>query len=186
MSTTSFEILHFSYRHWKSFHEEGCYRVNLIFRASDTDSEYYSTKQRFLDECKEWKKTEIVTDLDLHEKYKDGLRILDADTERELFDFRSQEEKDKDDRKYIPIKFVNSNNLEREDVFIKGYQENFGTMFQYIEKFDVFRFYEYFEINPVTKGIIKYIEDLKEISNPDEYHAGQFFRALESLQLWWD
>ncbi len=186
MEDKSFEILHFSYRHWKSFHPEGCYRLNLIFRASDKDDEYYSTKQRFLDECKEWKKSEIITDLELYEKYKDGLQILDADTGRELFNRRTQEEKDEDDREYIPIKFSNTNNIEREDVYIKGYQENFGTMFQYIEKFDVFRFYEYFEINPATKGIIQYIEQLKEMSNPDTYYAGQFLRALESLQLWWD
>jgi hypothetical protein len=182
----SFEILHFSHRKWKSFHEEGCYRINLVFRASDKDDEYYSTKQRFLDECQEWKKSEIVTDLELYEKYKDGLRMLDGDTGRDLFDFRDEEEKEADDRKLIPIQFVNDNDIEREDVYIKGFQENWGTMFQYNEKFDVFRFYEYFEINSVTEGIIQYIKELQGMENPDTYYAGQFFRVLKSLELWWD
>jgi hypothetical protein len=59
-------------------------------------------------------------------------------------------------------------------------------MLNYIEKFDVFRFYEFFEINPATKGIIEYIEDLKKMENTDPYYAGQFLRALKSLELWWD
>jgi hypothetical protein len=181
----SFEILHFSHRKWKSFHEQGCYRINLVFRASDTDDEYYSTKQRFLDECQEWKKSEIVTDLELHERYKDGLRMINKKSGKNLLEgLVSDEEKDEDG--LIPIEFVNDNGLEREDVYTKGYQENWGTMFQYNEKFDVFRFYEYFEINSATEGIIQYIKELKEMYNPDTYYAGQFFRATKSLELWWD
>jgi hypothetical protein len=115
----SYEITHFSYRHWPSYHDEGCYKLNLVFRAWEVE-EYSYIKQRFMDECNEWKKTEIVTDLDLYEKYRDGIRMLDADTGRELLsEKRTEEEKALDDRKYIPIQFVNDNNLEREEVYTK-------------------------------------------------------------------
>ena len=176
----SFEILHFSYRHWGSYHEQGCYKVNLVFRVCDISGNSY-TKQKFLTECEEWRKTEIVQDLDLQRKYSDGLRMINKKTGKDLF-----EELEEGKKEITELDFINLNSIERKDVFIKGYEENWNTMFQYIEKFDVFRFYEYFEINPATKGIIKYIEKLREIYNPDEYLADQLFRALKSLELWWD
>jgi hypothetical protein len=182
MNQSSFEILHFSHRKWNSYHEQGCYKINLVFRASDTDDEYYSTKQKFLDECNEWKKSEIVQDLDLHRKYSDGLRVINKKTGKDLLDKIQGEDEDG----LIQIEFLNDNGLEREDVYTKGYQENWGTMFQYNEKFDVFRFYEFFEINPATEGIIAYIKELQQMYNPDTYYAGQFYRALKSLELWWD
>ena len=182
MTQSSFEILHFSHRKWPSFHEQGCYKINLVFRASDTDDEYYSTKQKFLDECEEWKKSEIVQDLDLHRKYSDGLRVINKKTGKDLLDRIQGEDEDG----LIQIEFLNDNGLEREDVYTKGYQENWNTMFQYNEKFNVFRFYEFFEINPATEGIIEYIKELQQMYNPDTYYAGQFYRALKSLELWWD
>jgi hypothetical protein len=185
MTQSSFEILHFSQRKWNSYHEQGCYRINLVFRASDTDDEYYSTKQRFLDESKEWKKSEIVQDLDLFQKYSDGLRMINKKSGKNLLEGLADDE-EKDDDGLIPIEFVNDNGLEREEVYTKGYQENWNTMFQYNEKFDFFRFYEYFEINPATEGIIAYIKELQQMSNPDIYYAGQFFRALKSLEIFWD
>ncbi len=182
MNQSSFEILHFSYRQWPSYHEQGCYKINLVFRASDTDDEYYSTKQKFLDECQEWKKTEIVQDLDLFRKYSDGIRVINKKTGKDLLDRIQGEDEDG----LIPIEFLNDNGLEREEVYTKGFQENWNTMFQYNEKFDVFRFYEYFDINPATEGIIAYIKELQQMYNVDTYYAGQFFRALKSLELWWD
>jgi hypothetical protein len=179
---SSFEILHFSHRKWNSYHEQGCYKINLVFRASDSDDEYYSTKQRFLDECQEWKKTEIVQDLDLFQKYSDGIRVINKKTGKDLLDRIQGEDEDG----VIPIQFLNDNGLEREDVYTKGFQENWNTMFQYNEKFDVFRFYEFFEINPATEGSIQYIKELQQMYNVDTYYAGQFFRALKSLELWWD
>lgn len=182
----SFDILHFSYRHWNSYHEEGCYRVNLVFRVFDIQ-EYSYTKQRFMNECKEWKEAEIVTDLELEEKYSSGLKMINSDTGKSILeDWKEEREEYVNEKKLIPIGFVNTNNIEREDVYIKGYQENWNSMFQYIEKFDVFRFYEYFEINPATKGIIEYIEELKKMDNTDEYHAEQLFRVIKSLENFWD
>lgn len=182
----SFDILHFSYRNWPSYHEQGCYKVNLVFRVWDINENSY-TKMKFLNECKEWREAEIVTDLELEEKYSSGLEIINADTGKCLLEDWNEEKKEYiDNKKLIPIGFININNIEREEVYIKGYQENWNSMFEYIEKFDVFRFYEFFEINPATKGIIEYIEELKKMDNTDEYHADQFFRTLKALEIFWD
>lgn len=140
-----------------------------------------------MNECKEWKEAEIVTDLELEEKYSSGLKMINSDTGKSILeDWKEEREEYVNEKKLIPIGFVNTNNIEREDVYIKGYQENWNSMFQYIEKFDVFRFYEYFEINPATKGIIEYIEELKKMDNTDEYHAEQLFRVIKSLENFWD
>lgn len=176
----SFEITHFSYRDWPSYHEQGCYRLNLIFRIWDIDELSY-TKERFLNETKEWQKTEIVTDLELAEKYIQGLRIVHKDTGRDIL----EEPYDKDE-KFIPIEFVNDNGVEREEVYIKGYSRNFNSMLTYNEKFDCFRFYEYFLKGPVTDGIIAMIEQLRTIEEPDECAAEDLLRCIKSLENWWD
>ena len=188
METPSFEILHFSYRKWNSYHEQGCYNLNLIFRASDIDDEYYSTKQRFMYETEEWHKSEIVQDIELEQKYIHGLKVKIKKTGKDLFDgWREEKEsEDFDSNKLVEIDIVNEEGIDREDVYIKGYQRNESMMLQYIEKFNVFRFYEFFEINPATKGIIEYIEELRKLNNPDQYHSGQFLRAIKSLENWWD
>jgi hypothetical protein len=188
MKTPSFEILHFSYRKWNSYHEQGCYNLNLVFRASDSDDEYYSTKDRFMYETEEWHKSEIVQDLELEQKYVMGLNVLDARTGKDLLDgWKEEKEKeDFDENELIPIDIVNKDGIEREDVYIKGYQRNETMMLKYIEKFDVFRFYEFFEINPASVGVIDYIEQLKIDPNKDTYKAGQLLRCIKSLEHWWD
>lgn len=176
----SFEILHFSYRDGHSYHDKGCYNLNLVFRVWDVDKLAY-TKERFLNEAKEWQKTEIVTDLELAEKYSQGLRAVHKDTGRDII----EESYDKGE-KYIPIKFVNDNGLERSDVYIKGYYRNFNSMLSYNEKFDCFRFNEYFTKGTVVNGIIQMIEHLMTIENPDECAAEDLLRCIKSLEFWWD
>lgn len=174
----SFEILHFSYRDWHSYHDKGCYKLNLVFKVWDIDECSY-TKTKFLNEAKEWQKTEIVTDLELAEKYAQGLRVVHGKTGRDILD----EPCDKDE-KFIPIKFVNDYGLERKDVYTEGYSRNWNNMLSYNEKFDVFRFYEYFMNGPATNGIIKQIEDLMKVEEPKEYHAEDLFRCIKSLEYW--
>lgn len=188
MKNKSFEILHFSYRHWGSYHENGCYNLNLVFRASDNDDKYYSSKQRFMYETEEWHKTEIVQDTELEEKYVLGLDVLNANTGKCILEDwkETKEREDFDENELISIDIVNRDGIDRKDVYIEGYSRNESMMLKYIGKFDVFRFYEFFEMNPATKGIIEYIEELKKIPNPDQYHSGQLLRAIKSLEHWWD
>lgn len=176
----SFEILHFSYRDWPSYHDKGCYNLNLVFRIWDIDSCSY-TKERFLNETKEWQKIEIVTDLELAEKYVQGLRIVHKDTGRDIL----EESCDKNE-KFIPIEFVNDNGLERDEVYIQGYSRNWNSMLSYNEKFDCFRFNNFFIKGPVTDGIITMIEQLRTIETPDECAAEDLLRCIKSLDFWWD
>lgn len=176
----SFEILHFSYRDWQSYHDKGCYKLNLVFRIWDIDSCSY-TKERFLNEAKEWQKTEIVTDLELAEKYASGLRAVHKETGRDILEKPYDENK-----KWIPIEFVNDNGLKRDEVYINGYSRNWNSILTYNEKFDVFRFYEYFTKGSVTNGIITMIEQLRAIEEPDECAAEDLLRCIKSLEFWWD
>ena len=176
----SFEITHFSYRDWPSYHDTGCYKLNLVFKVWDIDELSY-TKERFLNETKEWQKTEIVTDLELAEKYSQGLRMVLRDTGRDIL-----EEPYDANEKFIPVEFVNDNGIKRSDVYIKGYSHNLNAMLTYNEKFDCFRFYEYFIKSPAVNGIITMIEQLRTIEEPDECAAEDLLRCIKSLEYWWD
>lgn len=174
----SFEILHFSYRDWPSYHDKGCYNLNLVFRIWDIDSCSY-TKERFLNEAKVWKKTEIATDIELAEKYAQGLRAVHKDTGRDILE-------NPYDGKPILIDFVNDNGIDRSDVYIQGYSSNWNSMLTYNKKFDFFRFNEFFIKGPVTDGIITMIEQLRTIEEPDECGAEDLLRCIKSLEFWWD
>ena len=187
MKNKSFEILHFSYRKYDSIiREQGCYCINLVFRASDTDDEYCNSKERFLYEAQEWQKSEIVQNPELAEEYAMGLEVLDKRTGRPILENYEKKEEDFDEKDLIPIDIVNTNGIQRENVYISGYKKNEYMMLRYIEKFDVFRFYEFFEINPATQGIIQYIENLKGMYSNDTYYADQLLRCIKSLEPWWD
>jgi hypothetical protein len=59
---------------------------------------------------------------------------------------------------------------------------------EYIEKFDCYRMHEYFQDTPVVRGIIQYLQDMKDGKpNPSRtvYHE-QFINTLENLCWWWD
>lgn len=184
MNKNAFEILHFSQRKWKSYHEEGCYLINLVLRVQDTE-EYYSIKDLFLNHANQWRPTEIVTDIQLAEKYLTGLKVVHKYTQKDLFD-EWENEKDEDSETTYPIEILNEEGINREDVYIKGYEHNLSPFLVYNEKFDVFRFHEFFVINSITDGIIKYIKELQELENKDDYYAHQLLRAIESLEYWWD
>jgi hypothetical protein len=58
----------------------------------------------------------------------------------------------------------------------------------YIEKFDCYRMHEYYQDTPVVRGIIEYLQDMKDGKpNPSRvlYHE-QFLNTLTNLCWWWD
>jgi hypothetical protein len=180
----SFEILHLSVRHNPSYHDEGCYKLNLVFRVWDTDDCCY-TKERFLDESAEWKKTLVVTDVERAERYLSGLRMINPKTGNDLLD-DWKECKEEGGYKPLPVSFTSDSGLESEDIYITAYQHNSNGILTYNKKFDVFRFYEYFKINSVTDGIISYLRELQLKYDKDTYYAEQLLLALKSLEFWWD
>ncbi len=78
--------------------------------------------------------------------------------------------------------------LNRDEIFIKGWEYQFPHLV-YIEKFDVFQFRDYIQDNPVTRGIITYIDNLKDrIVYGNKYidPYSVFYACLNNLQYWWD
>lgn len=191
MSTEKeFEILHLSLRQGRSEHpgdETGpeydyrWFRYNLVFRALEKEF-----KDLCLMETQEFKKTRIYTDPDLHQKYIYNLQAYDGDTDKPLFD-RSDEERESDTRKFIPIDIRNTLGIESEDVFITGYETVFNPILTYIEKFDVFRFWGYFMDTPATQGITSTIYNLsKGINGTRVTDSHMFLTCLRTLDYFWD
>jgi hypothetical protein len=180
-----FEILHLSFRKRSSENMYGgpvdYYIGNIVFRLTDEDAkgrmEYILAKNE---------KVRVAPDEELHDKYYDGLHFK--------FDTEEREEdavEDKDGQKFYPLEIINKEGIKDEDVFIWGYRRNMNPLHDFIEyneKFDCYRMHEYFQDTPVVRGIIQYLQDMKDGKpNPSRtvYHE-QFLNTLTNLCWWWD
>jgi hypothetical protein len=180
-----FEILHLSFRKRRSENMYGgpvdYYIGNIVFRLTDEDAkgrmEYILAKNE---------KVRVAPDEELHDKYYDGLHFK--------FDTEEREEdavEDKDGQKFYPLEIINKEGIKDEDVFIWGYRRNMNPLHDFIEyneKFDCYRMHEYFQDTPVVRGIIQYLQDMKDGKpNPSRtvYHE-QFLNTLTNLCWWWD
>lgn len=180
-----FEILHLSFRKKRSENMYGVpvdyYIGNIVFRLTDEDA-----KGRMEYILAENEKVRVAPDEELHDKYYDGLHFK--------FDTEEREEdavEDKDGQKFYPLEIINKEGIKDEDVFIWGYRRNMNPLHDFIEyneKFDCYRMHEYFQDTPVVRGIIEYLQDMKdEKPNPSRtvYHE-QFLNTLTNLCWWWD
>jgi hypothetical protein len=180
-----FEITHLSFRKKTSENMFGgpvdYYIGNIVFRLTDENAkgrmEYIMAKNE---------RVRVAPDEELHEKYYDGLHFK--------FDTEEREEdavEDEDGQKFYPLDIINKHGIKDEDVFIYGYRRNMDPMHdfvEYIEKFDCYRMHEYFQDTPVVRGIIQYLQDMKDVKpNPSRtvYHE-QFLNTLTNLCWWWD
>lgn len=186
-----FEILHISHRPGRSQHpgdevsseyDYRWFRYNLVFRAIGTDF-----KGICLAETLDHRKTRIYTDPDLHEKYISNLRMVNVNTGKDLFGSDETEDDKNEYKGGIPIDIVNTLGIEREDVYISGYETIFNPILDYIEKFDVFRFHGYFMDCPSTQGICSTIYNLsKGINGCRVTDAHMFLTCLKTLDYFWD
>lgn len=180
-----FEITHLSFRRRESSQIYGgpvhYYVGNIVFRLTNEDAkgrmEYIMAKNE---------RVRVAPDEELHEKYYDGLHFK--------FDTEEREEdavEDEDGQKFYPLEIINKHGIKDEDVFIWGYRRNMDPLHdfvEYIEKFDCYRMHEYFQDTPVVRGIIQYLQDMKDGKpNPSRtvYHE-QFLNTLTNLCWWWD
>jgi hypothetical protein len=180
-----FEITHLSFRKKRSESMYGgpvdYYIGNIVFRLTDESAkgrmEYIMAKNE---------KVRVAPDEELHDKYYDGLHFK--------FDREEREEdavEDEDGQKFYPLEIINKEGIKDEDVFIYGYRRNMDPLhdfIEYIEKFDCYRMHEYFQDTPVVRGIIEYLQDMKDGKpNPSRtvYHE-QFLSTLTNLCWWWD
>jgi hypothetical protein len=180
-----FEILHLSFRKRRSENMYGgpvdYYIGNIVFRLTDEDA-----KGRMEYILAENEKVRVAPDEELHDKYYDGLHFK--------FDTEEREEdavEDKDGQKFYPLEIINKEGIKDKDVFIWGYRRNTNPLHDFIEyneKFDCYRMHEYFQDTPVVRGIIQYLQDMKNGKpNPSRtvYHE-QFLNTLTNLCWWWD
>jgi hypothetical protein len=180
-----FEILHLSFRKRRSENMYGgpvqYYIGNIVFRLTDENA-----KGRMEYIMAENEKVRVAPDEELHDKYYDGLHFK--------FDKEEREEdavEDEDGQKFYPLEILNKHGIKDEDVFIWGYRRNMDPLHdfvEYIEKFDCYRMHEYFQDTPVVRGIIEYLQDMKDGKpNPSRtvYHE-QFLNTLTNLCWWWD
>jgi hypothetical protein len=177
-----FEILHLSFRKQESEAFSGAsinfYHGNIVFRL--TDESAVGRMQYYLEENE---KLRVAPDEDLLNSYYEDLHFV--------FDKSEELDEEKDGEKYTPLQILNKNGIKDEDVFIYAYRRNMMPLhdfIQYHEKFDVYQMREYFQDTPVVRGIIQYLQDMKDgKENPSRtvYHE-QFLNTLENLCWWWD
>jgi hypothetical protein len=175
-----FKIIHLSFRKKQSCHLYGgpvdFYIGNIVFRLTNEDA-----KGRMEYILKENETIRVATSEELLNKYYDGLH----------FKFDKKEEIEDDGQKFYSLEIVNNHGIKDEDVFIYGYRRNIEPLHdfvEYIEKFDCYRMHEYFQDTPVVRGIIQYLQDMKDGKpNPSRtvYHE-QFLNTLTNLCWWWD
>jgi len=175
-----FEIIHLSFR--KKLSNNMCggpvnyYIGNIVFRMTDPDA-----KRRMDYYLEENEDLRVAPDLELMEKYYEDLH----------FKFEDIDEEDEDGNKLRKCDIVNKHGIKDEDVFIRAYRRNMAPLhdfIQYNEKFDCYRMHEYFQDTPVVRGIMQYLQDMKDGKpNPSRtvYHE-QFINTLENLCWWWD
>jgi hypothetical protein len=180
-----FEITHLSFRKRRSENMYGgpvhYYVGNIVFRLTNEDA-----KRRMEYIMQENERVRVAPDEELHNKYYDGLHFKFNTEERE-----EDAVEDEDGQKFYPLDIINKEGIKDEDVFIWGYRRNMDPLhdfIEYIEKFDCYRMHEYFQDTPVVRGIIQYLQDMKDGKpNPSRtvYHE-QFLSTLTNLCWWWD
>lgn len=189
-----FEIIHLSFRKRESSHLYGgpvdYYIGNIVFRLTNEDA-----KRRMEYMMKENETIRVATSEELLNKYYDGLHFKFGS--RDLEDVVKGDDLEEDDaieedgQKFYPLEIINKEGIKDEDVFIHGYRRNMDPLhdfIQYNEKFDCYRMHEYFQDTPVVRGIIQYLQDMKDGKpNPSRtvYHE-QFLNTLTNLCWWWD
>jgi hypothetical protein len=178
-----FEILHLSFRKRKSENMYGgpvnYYIGNIVFRLTNEDAK--SRMEYILAENEELR---VAPNEDLMNKYYEDLHFKFEDDDEGVVDAE-------DGQKYYPVNIINKSGIKDEDVFIRAYRRNMNPLhdfIQYHEKFDVYSMREYFQDTPVVRGIIQYLQDMKDgKENPSRtvYHE-QFLNTLTNLCWWWD
>ena len=189
-----FEITHLSFRKKRSNNMCGgpvdYYIGNIVFRLTNE-----SAKGRMEYILKENERVRVAPDEELHDKYYDGLHFKfgkkDFDDLVKGDELNEEDAIEQDGQKFYPLEIINKEGIKDEDVFIYGYRRNMDPLHDFIEyneKFDCYRMHEYFQDTPVVRGIIQYLQDMKDGKpNPSRtvYHE-QFLNTLTNLCWWWD
>lgn len=177
---SGFEIVHLSFRKQECEAFSGSkinfYHGNIVFRLTDPDA--INRMKYYMEENEEIR---VAPNLELMEKYYEGLD----------FSFRKDKKENDDGEKYISFDIRNKHGIKDEDVFIRAHRRNMAPLhdfIQYHKKFDCYQMREYFQDTPVVRGIMQYLQDMKDGKpNPSRtVYYEQFINTLENLCWWWD
>ena len=165
------QILHLSYRESGSDSEYKWLRVNVVFKVFDEHE-----KIRCDAEASDWIKTSLW-EVDNPEKI--TLHFSHTDIKWSTGD----------GKKYSTLKeWITDPEYDISNTKRMGWQTNFDQFLTKIEKFDVYRYHDYVEDNPATRGALQMLEDLKQ----DGKNTSRFvdfsllIRSLKVLNTFWD
>lgn len=165
------QILHLSYRESSSDSEYKWLKVNIVFKVFD-EHERYSCDA----EASDWTKTYLW-------------EVEDPEAIHLHFSHTKMEWTETSEGRLSRLKdFVTDPKYDISHLKRSGWQTNFDQLLTKVEKFDVYRYYDYVEDNPVTRGALKVLEELKENgTNGSRFVAfSTLIRSLRVLHLFWD
>lgn len=165
------QILHLSYRESPSDSEYKWLKVNVVFRVFD---EY--EKGNCDADASDWTRTYLW-------------EVEDPETIHLHFVNTKMEWSEADEKGLTTLRdFVTDPQYDISHLKRSGWQTNFDQLLTKIEKFDVYRYYDYVEDNPVTRGALKLLEELKENgSNGSRFVPfSTLIRSLRVLHFFWD
>lgn len=165
------QILHLSHRKGSSDPDYKWFKVNIVFRVFD---EYHISQCD--NEAAEWTKSYLyeVDDPEKITLHFSHTRIKwskpDKNGTTTLTDWITDPKYDISDKKR------------------DGWQTNFCQLLTKIEKFNVYRYYDFVEDNPATRGALAMLEELKTQKTNDSRFVpfSTLMRSLRTLDAFWD
>jgi len=169
-SDSGFEIKHLSFRKFRSSPDYGgpvdYYLGNIVFSVSEPTLKDY-----------------------LKLALQENVQIRGFSTEEQLLE--SEEIFSKQFDEWLKGDDLVISSFSHRDLETSIYTKNTNSLnsfLVYIEKFDCYQFREYFQDNPVVRGCIQYLQDMKD-SKPNPTRVveyDQFYAVLNTLTYWWD
>lgn len=165
------QILHLSYRENREDAEYRWLRVNIVFRVFDEHDRAVCDA-----ESSEWTRT-YLWEVDEPEK----ITLHFANTRIKWSE--PDENGNSALEKWITEPEYDISHTKRE-----GWQSNFDSLLRKVEKFDVYRYSDYVEDNPATRGALAMLENLKEDGTTTSRFVpfSTLIRCLRVLNVFWD
>ena len=165
------EILHLSYRESSPYNDYRWLRVNVVFRVYD-------------------KHDIIVCDSESSEYTKTSLwEVEDPEKIRLHFTHTRMEWSEVDENGLSKLtEWITDPEYDISDTKREGWQSNLDQLLIKIDKFNAYRYHDFVEDNPVTRGALQMLEDLKR----DGKNGSRFvpfstlIRSLRVLNTFWD
>lgn len=137
---------------------------NIVFKCNGNNARNLAER-----ESAEYRKVHVAESVEKIENYFDQLELV--------FHEKSEIE---------GLGKIEFKGIPREEVFKEMWMHEPNQLVSYIEKFDVYRYYQYIEWNQATMGLIQEIENIRNGTSRSmvaDYH--HFFNILKAIDLFW-